>query len=112
MKEFIAYLETKIAEGQAEIVTLEAGGRKDDANFARIRTNIYDVCRTVSLTLVDRPGAGISALRAQLDRFRTQWGAALEKARQHANTNAVAVEETKLTALEDIIARFQEVTGA
>ena len=40
MKEFIAYLETKIAEGKAEIVTLEAGGRKDDANFARIRTNI------------------------------------------------------------------------
>ncbi len=112
MKEFIAYLENKIAEGKAEIATLEAHGRKDDANFARIRTNIYDVCRTVSLALVGRPGAGISAVGAQLERFRTQWGAALEKAKQHENISAAAVEETKLAALEDVIAHFQEVTGA
>ena len=112
MKEFITYLESKIAEGKAEVMTLEADGRKDDANFAKIRTNIYDVCRTVSLTLMNRPGAGDSAVGTQLERFRTQWGAALEKARRHENINAVAVEETKLTALEDVIARFQEVTGA
>jgi len=112
MKEFIDYLGNRIAEGKAEIITLEADGRKDDANFARIRTNIYDVCRTVSLALADRPGAGIGAVRAQLERFRTQWGAALEKARQHENIDAAAVEETKLRALEDVIGRFQEVSGA
>ena len=111
MKEFIAYLESRIAEGKAEIITLEADGRKDDANFARIRTNIYDVCRTVSQALEARPGAGISAVRAQLERFRTGWSAALEKARLHDDVNAVAVEETKLAALEDISAHFQEVTG-
>nr|AHF24159.1 hypothetical protein [uncultured bacterium Contig46] len=112
MKEFIAYLDRKISEGKAEIITLEADGRKDDANFAKVRTNIYDVCRTVSRTLADRPGAGISAVMAQLNRFRTAWSAALEKAKQHDDINAVAVEETKLAALEDIIAHFPEVTGA
>ena len=112
MKEFIAYLESKISEGKAEIGVLEAEGRKDDANFARIRTNIYDVCRTVSQVLVNRPGAGISAVRAQLERFRTEWGAALEKAKQHDNINGIAVEETKLAALEDVIAHFREVDEA
>ena len=112
MKEFIAYLESKISEGKAEIGVLEAEGRKDDANFARIRTNIYDVCRTVSQALADRPGAGIGAVQAQLERFRTGWSAALEKAKQHEDINAVAVEETKLAALKDIIAHFPEVTGA
>ncbi len=112
MQTFIDYLDSRIAAGKAEIVSLEADGRKDDADFAKVRTNIYDVCRTVTRTLADRPGAGISAVRAQLERFRTGWSAALEKAKLHDDIHAVAVEETKLAALEDISARFQEVAGA
>ena len=112
MKEFIAYLSSKVEEGKAETAALLADGRGDDANFARVRTNIYDVCRTVSQVLVNRPGAGISAVRAQLERFRTEWGAALEKAKQHDNINGIAVEETKLAALEDVIAHFREVDEA
>ena len=58
------------------------------------------------------PMAGVGAVGAQLERFRTIWGAALEKAKQHRDISAMAVEETKLAALEDVIARFQEVTKA
>lgn len=111
MKEFMEYLESKISEGKAEILTLEADGRRDDANFAKVRTNIYDICRTISRALSDKPGAGIVAIKGQLDRFRTVWGAALEKAKRHEDISAVAVEETKLAALEDIVAHFPEVTG-
>ena len=109
MKEFISYLDSRIEEGRAEIAALTADGRTDDANFAKIRTNIYDVCRTVSRTLADRPGAGIDAIAAQLERFRATWGAALEKAKQHDDISGIAVEETKLAALEDVIAHFREV---
>ena len=109
MKEFISYLDSRIEEGRAEIAALTADGRTDDANFAKIRTNIYDVCRTVSRTLADRPGAGIDAIAAQLERFRAIWGAALEKAKQHDDISGIAVEETKLAALEDVIAHFREV---
>ena len=109
MKEFISYLDSRIEEGRAEIAVLTADGRTDDANFAKIRTNIYDVCRTVSRTLADRPGAGIDAIAAQLERFRATWGAALEKAKQHDDISGIAVEETKLAALEDVIVHFREV---
>ena len=112
MEEFITYLTGKIEEGKAETASLLVDGRKDDANFAKVRTNIYDVCRTVSQALVNRPGAGIGAIRSQLERFRTEWSAALEKAKQHDNINDIAVEETKLAALEDIIAHFREVAEA
>ena len=112
MKEFITYLSSKVEEGKAEIASLLADGRTDDANFAKVRTNIYDICRTVSQTLINRPGAGTGAVRAQLERFRAEWGAALEKAKQHDNINGIAVEETKLAALDDIIAHFQEATEA
>ena len=112
MEEFITYLTGKIEEGKAETASLLVDGRKDDANFAKVRTNIYDVCRTVSQALVNRPGAGIGAIRSQLERFRTEWSAALEKAKQQDNINGIAVEETKLAALEDIIAHFREVAEA
>ena len=112
MKEFITYLGSKIEEGKAETASLLADRRTDDANFAKVRTNIYDVSRTVSQALINRPGAGAGAVKAQLERFRTEWSAALEKAKQHDNINGIAVEETKLAALDDIIAHFQEVTEA
>ena len=112
MKEFITYLSSKVEEGKAETASLQADGRTDDANFAKVRTNIYDICRTVSQTLINRPGAGTGAVRAQLETFRAEWGAALEKAKQHDNINGIAVEETKLAALDDIIAHFQEATEA
>ncbi len=112
MKEFITYLSNKIGEGKAETASLLAERRTDDANFAKVRTNIYDVCRTVSQALINRPGAGTAAVRAQLERFRTEWSAALEKARQYGNIHSIAVEETKLAALDDIIAHFREVAEA
>ena len=40
--------------------------------------------------------------------FRTSWGAALEKARTHGDARNVVVEETKLQALEDVLAHFPE----
>ena len=38
--------------------------------------------------------------------------AALEKAKQYNNVSSIAVEETKLSALEDIAAHFREVSEA
>ena len=112
MDSFMTYLTGKIEEGNAETASLLADGCKDDADFAKVRTNIYDVCRTVSQALFNRPGAGTEAIRKQLERFRTEWGAALEKAKQHGDTRRITVEETKLAALEDIIAHFREVSEA
>ncbi len=110
MQEFIDYLDRQIEAGQAEIAALAADGRRDDANFAKVRANIYGVCKAVSQTLWNRPGAGVSAVRAQMERFRAGWGEALEKAKIHGDVSGIAVEETKLGALADIIAHFPEGT--
>ena len=111
MESFISFLDERIKSGKEKIAALEAEGRKDDANFAKVSTNIYDVCRTVTQALANRPGAGVSAVRAQLDKFRAIWGGALEKAKQHGSVENIAIEETKLAALEDVIAHFPEVSG-
>ena len=112
MKNFISYLDSKAEEGKAGTAALQAEGRMDDANFMKVRTNISEICGTVSLALMNRPGAGPGAVKNQLERFRAEWGAALEKAKQHNNIRGIAVEETKLSALEDVIAHFGEVPEA
>lgn len=112
MKDFIEFLDKRIEEGRVECARLSADGRKDDANFVKVRTNIFEVCKTVSQTLANRPGAGVAAIRAQFSRFRTIWGASLEKAKQHEDVGTVAVEETKLAALEEVVTHFEEVTEA
>ena len=76
MNEFIEYLSAKAEEGRAEIASLTAADRRDDADFAKVRTNIYEVCRTVTEALKNRPGAGTSAVKVQFARFRTAWTAA------------------------------------
>lgn len=108
MNEFIEYLTRRIDAGRADIAELEKDGRRDDADFAKVRTNIYEVCRTVTNALAARPNAGAGAVKAQLERFRTAWQAALDKAREHGDARNIVVEETKLTALADVIAHFPE----
>ncbi len=111
MEAFMKYLEEQIALGKADVDRLERAGRRDDAVFAKIRTNIYDICRTVANVHTTRTGLGEKAVGAQLARFRSEWGAALEKARAGGNAEKIAVEETKMAALSDVIARFGEETG-
>ena len=108
MKDFIEYLSQQFEAGREEIAALEAEGRQDEANFAKARNNIYDVCRTVTNALADRPGAGTAAVKAQFERLRAAWGAALDKAREHGDARSTVIEEKKLEALEDVIAHFPE----
>ena len=108
MQKFIEYLTDQFEAGKNDIAKLEADGRKDDADFAKVRTNIYDVCRTVTKALADRPGAGPEAVKSQLERFNKEWNAALNQAREHDDIRNTVIGEIKLEALDDVIAHFPE----
>ena len=109
MKDFIDYLTKQIEAGKNETARLTAEGRQDDADFSKVRTNIYDIARTVTNALKDRPGAGTEAVKNQFARFRTEWTSALHKAREHNDDRKIVIGETKLNALEDVIAHFEEI---
>ena len=108
MDNFIGYLTGKIESGKTEIAQLEEDGCKDDADFVKVRTNIYEVCRTVTNALISRPGAGAEAVKAQFGKFQTIWGNALESARKHGDARNIVIEETKLQALADVMEHFTE----
>lgn len=109
MNDFIGYLSQQIEAGKNDIARLEKEERKDDADFIKVRTNIYEVCKTVTNALAGRPGAGLEAVSARFDGFKKSWSEALDKAREHGDARNIVVEETKLEALDDVIAHFAEV---
>ncbi len=108
MGAFLNYLTEQIASGKAEIARLEEDGCRDDADFAKVRTNIYEVCKTVTNALINHPGAGPKAVKDRFESFQASWGGALENARKHGNARNVVVEETKLQALADVMEHFPE----
>lgn len=111
MDEFYRYLEARSAELREMAAALSASGRADEGNFAKVKANIYEVCATVCKVHMNRPELGEKAFRAQLEKFRTLWGAEREKAAAHGDTQKQVIEELKLEALADAAAKFEEVCG-
>ena len=108
METFIEYLTEQVEAGKAEITRLEKSGCRDDADFAKVRTNIYEVCKTVTNALIRRPGAGSEAVKAQFERFEAAWSEALGNAHKHGDTRNIVIGETKLQALADVVTHFTE----
>ena len=108
MDTFIEYLTEQIEAGKAEIARLEKSGCRDDADFAKVRTNIYEVCKTVTNALISRPGAGSEAVKAQFERFEAAWSEALGNAHKHGDTRNIVIGEIKLQALADVVTHFTE----
>ena len=65
MEDFIEYLTRQTEAGRIDIARMEKEGCRDDADFAKVRMNIYDVCKTVTNALIDRPGAGAELVRCR-----------------------------------------------
>ena len=104
MEEFINALKEQNAALNRQAADLRAQSKGDEAVFCTVRANVYDICATVCNVWVKKGEP--DACRGIFDRFRAEWGAALETARQQENLKKQCIEEAKLEALEDVVARF------
>ena len=107
MEEVIKALREQHTALNQQAADLRAQEKGDEAVFSTVRANVYDICATVLNVQVkkgDVPGFG-----RMLDRFQREWGAALDAAKRQDNAKKICVEETKLEALADVRARFEEL---
>ena len=109
MEEFIASLKKENAALNAQAAQLRAQNKGDEAVFCTVKANVYDICATVCAVWVKK--GDISACESILNRFRGEWGAALEAAKRQENAKKICIEETKLEALADVLARFGAARG-
>ena len=109
---FTCFLDKRTADIQKTIVQLNEDHRTDEANFEKIRANIFQVIKTVFLVFRKTPGSE-QELRALMDGrlalFEETWNSSLARAREHNDEKRVLQEEVKLEALTEIRRKFDEM---
>ncbi len=109
MNAFLKELEQTAADLRQQAGVFAADCRQDDADLTKIRANIYEICATIgNVVCKNTPEEQQEAVYLKkLEELPRNWRAALEMARAHGNAQRAAVEELKLEALADVLARFQ-----
>lgn len=108
-----SYFDEKTAACKAEAKALELDERRDEAVFAKIRLNVYDIFRTVFSVAVNSAGGDDSKVAAffltKIDQIPGNWRTSLELARQHRNSEKAHLEQIKLDTTEQIRKSFERI---
>ena len=96
MEQFLAYLDRQATLWTQESRKLAADDRKDESDLAKVRVNVYGICKSVFQVV------GREKTVARLENLRKSWEASLAAARAHDDVKKAVIEEVKLTALNEI----------
>lgn len=92
---------------------LNEDGRADEAVFEKIRSNIYDVFRTVLSVAVKTGSGDENAVKTfftqRAEQIPAGWAAALEKAKEHNDTVRIQTEQIKLDTVHEIREAFARI---
>lgn len=104
------FFEQKIAACGLERKRLQEEDRGDEANFEKIKANVYDIFKTIFLTAQKQYGDDQSKAQEfflkKLEQIPSGWAAAYEEARQHDDAGATHIESVKLDVVRDIKENF------
>lgn len=111
--ELNTYFETQLAQCRQREQALLSDNRQDEANFEKIRANIFDIFRTIlsvgEKSCEDRPEAMRDFFLKRLQQIPSGWRTAYEKASAHGDTVQMHIEEIKLQALKEIEETFHQI---
>lgn len=109
MNAFLKTLEQTAADLRQQAKAFAADCRQDDADLTKIRANIYEICATIGHVVCKNTWEDQreTVYRRKLEELPRNWQVALEAAQAHGNAQRAAVEELKLEALADVLARFE-----
>nr|WP_300863010.1 hypothetical protein [uncultured Acetatifactor sp.] len=112
---FINYLDQRTSSIQEDTLRLIADDRRDEANFEKIRANIFQIVKTMlqaSARLSQEESERVSFLKSKLASFQETWEKYLMAAKEHGDDLKVVQEQTRLEALAEIQDVFQKTWEA
>ncbi len=111
---FISYLDQRTTSVQGDTLRLIADDRRDEANFEKIRANIFQIVKTMlqaSARISQEESERVGFLEAKLALFQETWEGYLRKAKEHGDDLKIVQEQTRLEALAEIRDTFQKIWG-
>lgn len=107
------YFDGQISLCQQRNKALLADDRMDEADFEKIRANVYDIFRTI-LSVAAKAAKNepekirqIFALKAE--QIPSNWSMAYEKAKQHDDAVKMKIEQIKLDTIREIKTAFIQI---
>ncbi len=106
IKRMDQFLDNQIKLCRQQEKDLQEDDRRDEANFQKIRANVYDIFRTV-LSAAQKAGNDDPKKIRQFFLLKTEqipanWKTAYEAAKLHDDTERMVVEELKLNTIQEI----------
>lgn len=102
MKQFMAYLDSKADFYRQESRRLTADDRRDEGDLAKIRANVYGICKSVFQVQDAERALDI------MNGLRGEWETSLSAAREHNDVKKATIEEIKLETLKEIRAELEK----
>ena len=113
--DFTKWLEENIRCFDAETTRLHQDDKHDEAAFAAIIKNVYDICKTV-LNVFQKQTAAPEVLHdrytQKLQELTNQWSSAMQRTQEFQDWKNSHVEQLKLEHITRIQTQFQKYTEA
>lgn len=101
MEWFMRILDDRAERLRQESARLAADERRDEGDLAKIRANVYGICKSIYQVL-----DGETA-RARLEGLRGSWETSQAAARSHGDLKQAAIETIKLETLSEVVALLE-----
>ena len=110
IKHMNLFLDQQIQLCKQYEIELQEDERRDEANFQKIKANVYDIFKTI-LSVAQKAGNGNPAAVKQfflvkMEQIPASWKTAYEAARLHDHTENMLIEEIKLDPAAEIENEF------
>lgn len=105
------FLQGKMAETEHKIAFLQKDQRQDEANLHKARRNVYDIFRKMLAASRPKGEDAVQTYRNYLNSIPQNWIEARKQAVQYGDVHRQAVEDMKLSALQEITQHLDETMG-
>ena len=109
---FVRYLDERTSAVQADIARLIEDNRRDEADFEKIRANIFPIMKQMvqaSERIYKEESEQVQFLDARITMFEETWKAAHVKATEHRDEKRILQEQVKLEAIGEIRDAFERI---
>lgn len=111
-----AYFESKISYYKADAIFLASDNRLDEAVFAKVQMNVYDIFNTLFSAAIKSYGSDTDNVRdfflKKMEEIPENWLVSLQRAEQYGDAKKAYIEQKKLDAAIQIKKEFMELWEA